>query len=86
MTNEENIHNYPNSLETRVALVEMAIINISRTHDELKSHNIRLENKMDLGFSEIRKEMKSDLRLVLSIMGALSACLAGIMAHGFHWF
>jgi len=82
MTNEENIHHYHNSLDTRVALVEMAIVNISKTHDELKNHNLRIENEL----KEIRKEMKSDSRWLLSVIIAAFTGLAGIMAHGFHWF
>lgn len=52
-----------------------------------------LENKIDTKFDiidikldDIRKEAKSDFRWLLGIMGALSATLGGIVAHGFHWF
>lgn len=86
---ENNIKSYTNSLETRVALVEMAIVNINQTL-------IRLENKIDFGFSEckadskslsceikeIRKDMRYDFRWTLTIIGVLGA----VMAHGFHWF
>ncbi len=72
---ENNVKNYPNSLETRVALVEMAILNINQTL-------IRLENKIDSGFSEIKREMRNDFRLLLTVIGGLGA----IMAHGFKWF
>ena len=86
---EDNITNYPNSIETRVALVEMAIVNINQTLT-------RLENKMDQGFNalgteikdvrtemkEIRTEMKTDFRWILAIIAGLGA----IMAHGFHWY
>ena len=82
MTNEEKIISYPNSLETRVALVEMSIVNI--THSLL-----RIENKIDSEFrdlkieiKEIRKDVKNDTRWLLTIIAALGA----IMAHGFHWF
>lgn len=82
MTNEEKIISYPNSIETRVALVEMSIVNI--THSLL-----RIENKIDSEFrdlkieiKEIRKEVKNDTRWLLTTIAALGA----IMAHGFHWF
>ena len=82
MINEENVLNYPNGIETRVALLEMSIANINQTL-------IRIESKMDSQIieikneiKEIRKDMKSDFRLILTIIAALG----GIMAHGFHWF
>ena len=87
--NHENVSNYPNSIETRVALVEMSIVNLNQTL-------VRLENKMDMGFShvndqfkevradikDVRKEMRREFMASLFIIGGLGT----IMAHGFHWF
>lgn len=69
---------------------------IDMHHRDNYSYIERLEDTMDKGFSdaraemldmrkdinEIRKEMKSDFRWLLTIIAALG----GIMAHGFHWF
>lgn len=93
MINEENVLNYPNGIETRVALLEMSIVNINQTL-------IRLEAKMDKQLDEIkdeikdvrndmkdiRRDMKTDFRWIMTIFGAAIIGLAGIMAHGFHWF
>jgi hypothetical protein len=82
MTNKEKIISYPDTIETRVALLEAAIVGINQTL-------IRMENKLDKQFDElksdikeIRHEMKLDFRWTLTIIAALG----GIMAHGFHWF
>ena len=81
MSAEENIISYPNSIETRVALLEMSMINVNQSL-------IRIENKIDKQFSElnieikeIRKDLKNDTRWLLTVIAAV----AGIMAHGFHW-
>lgn len=88
MNKEENVHNYPNSIDTRVALLEMSIMNINETLKEIKSEikDIRLDAKemrieMKNGFSDITKELKLDFRWLLAIIVGLG----GIMAHGFHW-
>jgi hypothetical protein len=90
---EENIHHYPYSIETRMALVESSILNINQTlmriEVDLKEFRSEMKSEMKDVRSEmkdIRAEMKSDFRWLLSITGALYATLAGIMAHGFHWF
>ncbi len=66
---------YLDNIPTRVALLEQSIATINQTL-------IRLESKMDKGFDDIRKDMKSDFRWILTIITGLGA----IMAHGFHWF
>jgi hypothetical protein len=75
MAKEENIVNYPNSIDTRVALLESSIATINQTM-------FRLENKMDKGFDDMKKDAKADFRWLLTIIGGLGF----IMAHGFHWF
>jgi archaellum component FlaC len=52
MKNDENIVSYPNSIETRVALLEMSVSNINQTL-------IRIEAKMDKGFDDINKRFDS---------------------------
>jgi hypothetical protein len=81
---KENIHYPPDNdrIDVRVALLEHSIATINDTLDRLENSFNRLETKMDVGFSEIRKEMKSDFRWLLTIIAGLGA----IMAHGFHWF
>jgi hypothetical protein len=68
---EDNVSQYPNSIETRVALVEMSI---SHINDAL----LRIETEI----KDSRKEMRSEFKWILAII----AGLAGIIAHGFHWF
>lgn len=75
---EDNITHYPNSTETRVALLEMSISNINDTLNRLEKRF----DKVDDEFVDLRKDMKFDFRFLI---GAISA-LAAIMAHGFHWF
>lgn len=75
MKPEDNLINYTNSTETRIALLEMSIMSINQTL-------IRLENKMDKQFDELRRTMKTDFKWILTIIAGLGA----IMAHGFHWF
>ena len=71
MSKEKNVVDYPNSIETRVALLERSIDGINDTLKEIKQ---------DL--KDMRKEMKSDFRWLLTIIGGLGF----VMAHGFHWF
>ena len=71
MNKDENIVNYPHSIETRVALVEMSIVGIGQTL-------LRIENRLD----KIEKDMKYDFRFLISAI----CVLGGIVAHGFHWF
>lgn len=71
MNKEKNVVDYPNSIETRVALLERSIDGINDTLKEIKQE-----------LKDIRKEMKSDFRWLLTIIGGLGL----VMAHGFHWF
>jgi hypothetical protein len=64
--------------DVRLALLEQSITNIN---DTLVRFEKRFDN-IDEQFKNIRSEMKSDFRWLLTIISAL----AGIMAHGFHWF
>ena len=85
--NEKNI--YPESVDTRVALLEQSIKSINQTliRIETEMKDFRKEIKFDMtelrnDVKETRREMKNDFRWLLTII----AGLAGIMAHGFHWF
>lgn len=92
--NKETVSSYPNSLETRVALVEMAIVNI------ISQTLIRFEHKMDSGFHELKNEirdveskLKSDIHWIFGIMiTGFTLTISGfaamyaMMGHGFHWF
>ncbi len=90
---EDNIVNYPNSLEIRIALVEKSIGHLNETLVRLE-HNLEKQfdsidkkfDSIDIKFDGIRKEMKSDFRWILTITIGLFGSLGGIMAHGFHWF
>ncbi len=50
---------------------------------ELKINAV--ENKMDTGFSEIRKEARSDFRITWAGLIAAALGLSGLMAKGFGW-
>jgi len=83
--------------EYRLGLLENKVDDIGLTLKEIKIElkEIRsdmtngfssVQSDMNKGFTDIRKEMKSDFRWMLSIVAGLFATLAGIVAHGFHWF
>lgn len=74
---ENNISSYPNSIDTRVALLEMSISNINDTLGRIEHRLDKMDDKID----GVRKEMKSDFRWILAFIVGL----AGVMAHGFHW-
>jgi hypothetical protein len=78
MNKDDNIVNYPHSIETRVALVEMSIVNVNQTLIRIEKRFDKIDDKFD----RISKDMKFDFRFLL---GAI-CILGGIMAHGFHWF
>ena len=89
MTKQNNAAIPDQGIDTRVALLEMCVSNISHTLE-------RLETKMDKGFEDVRteikdnrcemasfrKEIKADFRWILAIIAGLGT----IVAHGFHWF
>ena len=68
---EEKITQYPNSIDTRVALLEASISHINETL-------IRIERSID----EVKKDIKQDFRFTIMVVAGLAA----IMAHGFKWF
>ncbi len=75
---DDNISQYPNSIDTRVALLEASI---SHINDTLMRFEKRFD-KIDGQFNEIRKDMKYDFRFIVGCFCGFAA----IMAHGFHWF
>lgn len=72
MTKQDSI--YPNSIDTRVALLEQSIAHINETL-------LRIEQDT----KEFRREVKSDFRWVIGLMIAFGSGVLGVMAHGFHW-
>ena len=68
--------------DVRLALLEQSINNIN---DTLVRFEKRFDNN-DNEFKSIQLEMRSDFRWLVSIFSGLMLSLAGIMAHGFHWF
>jgi hypothetical protein len=72
MANDRGL--YPNSMDTRVALLEQSISHINQTL-------IRIEQDG----KEFRKVIKNDFRWVIGLMIAFGSGLLGTMAHGFHW-
>jgi hypothetical protein len=105
-TGDDKVHHHPykDNIDTRVALLEKSIDTLNDTLVRIEysftNQLIRLENKMEEGFFQIReefkdmrKEIKSDNNWLLSIIGAswlslfsIITGLGAIMAHGFHWF
>ena len=71
MTKENNVKKYPETIDTRVTLLENSMAHISET---LK--------RIETDIKEIKKDMKYDFRFVIGAICALGA----VMAHGFHWF
>jgi chromosome segregation ATPase len=75
---ENNVKSYPDSIETRAALLEMSISHVNETLERIDKRLDRIDDKLD----ELKKDMKFDFRF---LVGAICA-LAAVMAHGFHWF
>lgn len=82
-----NIKDFYNH-ETRISLVEAAIINMDRRFEQIDKRFEqadkrleRLENRMD------RMEDKIDrlLKWMLGTMGTGFVTIISLMAHGFHW-
>jgi hypothetical protein len=89
MNKDENIVSYPHSIETRVAWLEMSMININQTLIRIENRFDKFDekfDKIDNEFKEIRKEMRSDFRWLITVFGGIAIGLAGLIAHGFHWF
>lgn len=81
---ENNLKKYPESVDTRVALLESSISHINDTLCRFEKRFDKIDdqfNEMRNEFKEVRKEMKYDFRFLI---GAICA-LAGVIAHGFHW-
>lgn len=81
MTTQEEqliITKYDLLYEQRMTHVETSMSNLDNTLKEIKSEI----NDMKNDIREIRDDMKTDFRWLLGVIIAL----AGIMAHGFHWF
>jgi hypothetical protein len=81
MTKEEKVKQYPNSIDTRVALLEMSISHINETLQSMKEDA-----------KEFRNEARSDFRWLMGMIIGLSAFTVGgfagtlaVIAHGFHW-
>lgn len=90
---EKKLTNYPDSVDTRVALLEQSIGHINQSL-------INMDSKMEKRFDEMEKRfdkrfdvidqrfvgvyscMKWMAGLVIGLFGGMFA----IMAHGFHWF
>ena len=71
--------------DTRLALLEQTNEHIYEVLNRIDKRFDRMDERfdgMELDFKGLRSEMKSDFRWLLTIM----AGIAGIMAHGFHWF
>lgn len=91
MAKEANI--YPNSIDTRVALLEQSIGMINQTLIEIK-HDMK-EGFQDIRteIKELRMEMREEMRDIkkwswthfVFLFGAIAG-LGVIGAHGFHWF
>lgn len=64
----------PNDMEARVAKLEAVAESIQRDIGDLKA-DVR----------EIRRDMRTDFRLLFGALIAVSLGLAGLMAKGFHW-
>jgi hypothetical protein len=86
MTNEESTINYPNSLDTRVALLEMSIMNINQTLIRTESKIDKQLDEIKMDIKDLHKELKWDVRWLLTTIAGIAGSIIGIMAHGFHWF
>lgn len=81
------------SLETRVAVLENAITYIKDGIQRIESRNDRIDTRIDMmdkkfdsRLDNLDRKLTNDFRWLLALILGLSGGLAGIMAHGFHWF
>ena len=79
---EDKVSQYPNSIDTRVALLEQSISHINETLMDIK-----------LELKEFRKEVKEDIKDLKKwswthfvFLFASIAALTAVVAHGFHWY
>ncbi len=79
---DNNITQYPNSVDTRVALLEMSISHINETLMRIDHRFDKIDQKLD------KLDSKIDSRFFwLLSMGIVSFTgLFAVMAHGFKWF
>lgn len=86
---EGTIPQYPNSIDTRVALLEMSISHIGDTLERMEKRFDKLDERLDKFDGKLDKlDDKIDSRFfwLLSVGMAAFTGLLGVMAHGFHWF
>jgi hypothetical protein len=79
MANDRGL--YPNSMDTRVALLEQSISHINQTLIRIEQDG--KEFRQDV--KEFKRDVKNDFRWVIGLMTAFGSGLLGTMAHGFHW-
>jgi len=72
----------PDSIDTRVALLEQSIGHVNQTLTRIENDLRDFKSEIKKDMKDIRNEAKSNFRWILTVIGALGT----IMAHGFHWF
>ncbi len=85
----KNTVEFPNSLESRVLLLEHIAGDINKSLDRIEKRFDKIDarfDKIDEKFDKMDERMRSDFRWLVTIFGSLMLGLMGIMAHGFHWF
>jgi hypothetical protein len=90
---KEKVYKYPETIDTRVALLEQCVSNINETLKDLRTELKEMRSdlngfKTDMhnGFTGMRTEMKSDFRWMLVTFVGLFGSLTGVVAKGLHWF
>lgn len=76
-------------LENSVKNINDTLIRFEKRFDQLDAKLERIDAKfdrIDAKFERINDAMKSDLRWTFTVFSGLILGLAGVMAHGFHWF
>lgn len=86
MTKDKNI--YPNSIDTRVALLEQSIGHINQTliriENELKDFKMDIKGEIKGLKEEFKDQKKWAWAQFVFLFGAITG-LAAVTAHGFRW-
>lgn len=78
---DDNISHYPNSIDTRVALLEMSISHINDTLNRME----KKLDKMDDNIDRLSSKVDSRFYWLLTFTVAGFASLWGAIAHIAHW-
>lgn len=72
-------------MHIRVAKLESDVEHIKKSLDEVKSDVREIKRDIRSEFNEVKRDSKTDFRLLFGAIIAVALGLSGLMAKGFHW-